>query len=382
MIWIVFFLMAAATFLVIAFTATGGGRAVLSRRDSASAIFADQIREVERDQERGVITAEEGRAAKAEIERRLQAIGRQAETDPAARRSGRALVLAAALAVPAVAAGLYWQLGSPDIPSQPFAERAGEQAEAREIADLAERLKLRLLSEPDGGKTEGWALLGQTYMRMGRYEDAAGAFARLQERPDVTSALVSQYGEALIYAEDGIVTPKAGRVFDRALELDPANPAATFYQAMAMEQAGALDAAYDLLKARMDAEDEFRPWMQSFAAQLNRIAPAAGRPRVDLAEFAPAMPGPTADQVAAAEEMSDEDRQAFIRSMVERLATRMQETPGDLDGWMRLGNAYSVLGETENARDAFGRAQKLAENLPQTDPRKATIDRALSELGG
>lgn len=114
---------------------------------------------------------------------------------------------------------------------------------------------------------------------------------------------------------------------------------------------------------------------------MNRIAPSAGRRGTDLAEYAPVSRGPTADQVAAAGQMSEEDRQAFIRSMVERLAGRMQETPGDLDGWMRLGNAYSVLGETDNAKDAYNKAKDLATDLPQNDPRKGAIDQALSQLG-
>jgi cytochrome c-type biogenesis protein CcmH len=49
---------------------------------------------------------------------------------------------------------------------------------------------------------------------------------------------------------------------------------------------------------------------------------------------------------------------------------------------MRLGNAYSVLGETDGARNAYGRARDLADDLPQGDPRKVAIDRALLELGG
>ena len=382
MIWIIFSFMAVAVFLTLALSGLGRKTSDLSRRESASAIFSDQIGEVEKDLERVIISAEEAKAARAEIERRLKAIDRQSDDKAIMGHSGRALILLAALVVPALGAGLYWQLGSPYIPSQPFAQREGEQAEAREIADLAVRLKSRLEADETGGPTEGWVLLAQTYMRMGRFGDAADAFEGLLDRPNANSALVSQYGEALVYADDGVVTPKADRAFERALELDPSNPAATFYKAIGLEQAGSPDKAYDLLKTRMDAEEEFRPWMESFVAQLNRIAPSIGRAPVNLAAFAPSMPGPTADQVAAAEEMSDEDRQAFIRSMVERLASRMQENPGDLDGWMRLGNAYSVLGETDGARNAYGRARDLADDLPQGDPRKVAIDRALLELGG
>ncbi|QNT68238.1 hypothetical protein HQ394_01220 [Defluviicoccus vanus] len=54
--------------------------------------------------------------------------------------------------------------------------------------------------------------------------------------------------------------------------------------------------------------------------------------------------------------MSPEQRQAMIRSMVERLATRLQQNPDDRQGWLRLASAYDVLGETAKAAEARARA--------------------------
>lgn len=76
--------------------------------------------------------------------------------------------------------------------------------------------------------------------------------------------------------------------------------------------------------------------------------------------------------------MSEADRTAFIRSMVDRLA----EDPDDLDGWLRLGNAYRVLGEMDKAREAFLSAEKLASNLANDDPRRVAIRDALSDNSG
>ena len=77
--------------------------------------------------------------------------------------------------------------------------------------------------------------------------------------------------------------------------------------------------------------------------------------------------------------MSDANRAAFIRSMVDRLADRLAEDPDDLDGWLRLGNAYRVLGEMDKAREAFLSAEKLASNLASDDPRRVAIRDVLSE---
>ena len=63
--------------------------------------------------------------------------------------------------------------------------------------------------------------------------------------------------------------------------------------------------------------------------------------------------------------MSPEARAQMIRSMVERLAARLEQTPDDLEGWRRLGKAYRVLDEPAKAAQAFSRAAKLAPQDPE-----------------
>ena len=58
-------------------------------------------------------------------------------------------------------------------------------------------------------------------------------------------------------------------------------------------------------------------------------------------------------------QMSAEEQQAMIRSMVQRLADRLAENPDDRAGWLRLARAYEVLGETEKAAEATKRAETL-----------------------
>ena len=70
--------------------------------------------------------------------------------------------------------------------------------------------------------------------------------------------------------------------------------------------------------------------------------------------------GPSAEDMRAAEQMTPEQRQEMIRGMVEGLAERLEENPGDLAGWLRLGRARSVLGELDKSADAYGRAVALA----------------------
>ena len=75
---------------------------------------------------------------------------------------------------------------------------------------------------------------------------------------------------------------------------------------------------------------------------------------------AAALPGPGQADMDAAAALSGPEREAMVRSMVDRLASRLEaESPGDLAGWQRLARAYDVLGETEKANDARARIEAL-----------------------
>src|SRR5262249_54859700 len=100
------------------------------------------------------------------------------------------------------------------------------------------------------------------------------------------------------------------------------------------------------------------PWRKIVAARLAEIGP-------DEARASPKTPaGPTAQDIAAAQSMSPEERMAMIRGMVERLAARLEQNPGDKEGWARLARAYEVLGDTDKAQAARSRA--AAAEVPST----------------
>jgi len=228
MLWVLFALMAACVVVGTLWPLGKQEGKQQGRHGKAMAIYEDQLAEVERDTERGLITPEEGRAAQVEIKRRMLATSEREEVGHSA--SGRAAIFVAALIVPFAGLGLYWQVGAPEIPSVPFAERGAEQDDARQLQTLVTELRNRLEDDPQGGETRGWELLATTYMNMGRPGLAAEAFSQIVERDDATSATWSQYAEALITAESGSVTPLARRAIDRAAELDPM-PAPCFWTA-------------------------------------------------------------------------------------------------------------------------------------------------------
>ena len=78
----------------------------------------------------------------------------------------------------------------------------------------------------------------------------------------------------------------------------------------------------------------------------------------------PPQRGPSAADMAAAAEMSSEDRAAMVRGMVERLADRLAREGGPAEDWARLITALGVLGETDDARDIYAEARETFGSEP------------------
>lgn len=327
------------------------------------AVYRDQLKELERDIERGIIEPQDAVSARLEIERRLLAA--DARVDAAAPRDqgiSPRLALAIALLLPMTALVLYLWIGAPGLPDQPYAARGPERALAsangpvaadKEAAVLTEKLK----TSPDNDAD--WLRLAQAQAALGHWQKSAEAYREAlritKGRPDVASA----YGEMLVMAADGIVTPGARDAFTAALGRDPKNVAARYYLGLAEAQQGNAQAAVDAwqrLAADLPATSELRSELK---ARIAEAARAGGLPAPPLADAAP---GPTAADMAQAGQMTPEERQKMISGMVERLAAKLQEKPDDLDGWLRLGRAYQVMGERDKAVDAYDHAAALKPN--------------------
>jgi cytochrome c-type biogenesis protein CcmH len=97
--------------------------------------------------------------------------------------------------------------------------------------------------------------------------------------------------------------------------------------------------------------------LQSLEAEAvpSGAGPNAAGPMPSAAAVAP--PGPNANQVAAAAQMAPAERNGMIEGMVARLAQRMAENGSDVDGWLRLIKAYTVLGERDKALAAAANAR-------------------------
>ena len=143
-------------------------------------VYRDQLKELERERENGLISVTQADAARAEIGRRMLALdsaaAKTADASPAVGGRTRIVAVLLALVIPVGALAVYLPLGHPDEPAQPLASRVLPRNDGvpAEVLAAVDKLKQSLAEQPDS--IDGWILLGRTYTRMNRYEEAADAF--------------------------------------------------------------------------------------------------------------------------------------------------------------------------------------------------------------
>jgi cytochrome c-type biogenesis protein CcmH len=320
-------------------------------------VYRDQLAELTRDEQRGLLTAEQARAAQIEIERRILALDAGKKFQPALPPS-HALTLAMAVVLPLAAFGLYLMLGSPHLPSQSAMERLAE--ERQRTSPEIQALEAKVEQSPSDAQS--WVDLGRAYADVERANDAADSFAKAMALGRNESDLLREYAHAAILAEGGRVAADAQSALRRVLATEPGDPTARFFLALAKAQNQDLEGALtDWLALERQVSSD-APLRGLLAENIDKAARQLGKDPAKLPGRAAGAgtAGPSEEDMAAAAQMSPEERQAFIESMVERLAAKMKENPDDLEGWIRLANAYGVLQKREEARAAWAEAAKRA----------------------
>lgn len=234
----------------------------------------------------------------------------------------------------------------------------------------ADALARSLAESPDN--PAGWVELGQRYRDLGRPNEAVAAFARAIGLTGGDPTITSFYAEALVEAGNGMVTEDAVRAFESVLEQQPGEPRAQYYLGLARAQAGDDAGALERWQALAASSPAGAPWLPTVHEQIRRTAERMGLdpdeqvPEAQTAGLGPRVPrGPNAADIAAAQSMTPEEQAEMIRGMVDGLAERLEDDPDDLAGWIRLGAAYQVLGEADEAVAALARAAELAPDDPE-----------------
>lgn len=279
------------------------------------------------------------------------------------------------------------------------------------VDELIERLTARLQKNPND--ISGWRTLGWSQFNLQHYNDAAAVYAKAIELFPNVADLHSLRGEALVQAASGTVTPEAKQAFNEALKIDSKDIRARFFDGLAKSQAGDKTSAIDVwieVSNEAAANEPMMPLLSQriaeLAAQLNidvnkrlkrPIAALTKIPSVqpkdrdiaatanisseqpksrDIAGTANTQTNPRPDDSRPAS--GSDDQTAMIAGMVERLTTRLNQSPRDVDGWIMLIRSKQVLNDPQAARDAFSRALKI---FDERSPERDRLVAAAKELG-
>jgi len=351
-------------------------------------VYNDQLAEVERDLERGTISETDAEAARTEIKRRI--LTSVDTPDSAAKDTKSQAVLVAVIlffTVPLGAIAMYYTLGQPNMPDFAYADRDIE-AETKALAERQRQqqsletsiAKLKKYLNENPGDIRRWVLLGQTFSAMGRFNEAIEVYTKARKVAPKNNLIDLNYAESLVLAKGGQIDAEPLAIMKEIIVNEPDNARARYYVALAKLQSNdAKGALQDWVNLRALATDG-APWLELVNEQISKTAadlkvdPGSVKPSREILKLAEDVkarqpqpetaanaPGPTAEQVQEAGNMSADDRMAFIRQMVGRLAERLKDNPDDLEGWKRLAKAYEVLGETELARKANEKIKALSQ---------------------
>lgn len=370
------------------------------RRDEAAPnaaydlqVYQDQLREVEKDVARGVLTEEEAVQTRTEISRRILEADRALQgeaSDAHAARPQRVAIVALAGLVLAGAFALYTVIGAPGYPDLPIETRISiveEQRAARPTQAEAEaQVPPQLFEDPDPRRAElvqqlretmqehpdeprGLRLLAFEESRLGNFAAARDAQEHLIEvlGDAVTAEDVLALAETNFMAAGGYVSPETERLLNRVLGMDPDNLAARYYIGLMYAQQGRPDRAYPIWRNVLAESAPGDPWLRPIRERIETVAAQAGD-RVSLEDLRqpPMQPpsgapiaGPSIEDMEAAEDLSPEDRQAMVENMVAGLADRLATDGGPPEDWARLIQAYLVLGQPERARPVYEEALRV-----------------------
>ncbi|MGP6085403.1 c-type cytochrome biogenesis protein CcmI [Antarctobacter jejuensis] len=351
-------------------------------------VYRDQLQEIEADAARGKIATEEAERLRVEISRRLLAADAKVrETgdssgQPPALGYGVAAVIA--LLVIGGAFATYRAIGAPgfgDLPLQARLDRAETALKARpsqaeieaqvpaqpapgaseEYLALVQRLRGAVAERPLD--LQGHVLLARSEAALGNYKAAYLAQAQIIKikGAQATPKDFTDLADMMVLAAGGYVSPEAQKVLEQALSRDPDNGVARYYGGLMMAQIGRPDVAFGMWNKLLRESRPDDPWVAPIRDQIEDLAWLAGARNFEMPKLGDTTrgPGPSEADIAAAADLTPEERQAMIDGMIDRLSSRLAEQGGPPEDWARLIFVLGQRGDTEQAGAIYAEAQTV-----------------------
>jgi cytochrome c-type biogenesis protein CcmH len=213
-------------------------------------LFKQQLAELDNDLAAGKLEQHQYDAARRDLERELlYDVSDKAATPKTPRAGGRWAAPVLAIAVPAIAVGLYQVIGYQEIitKTQPAAATTVSDAHAGgadgmpPLDVLVERLAKRMEQNPDD--VEGWIMLGRTYFTLGQPESALAAIERAYALAPENTEVMLHLAEATAAAQDSSLEGRPAELVARVLKQEPENASARWLSGMIAFQRGQYNAA-------------------------------------------------------------------------------------------------------------------------------------------
>ena len=379
-LWTIFGIIVVITVVIIILPVIKMNENTPARKDFDQMVYRDQLAELNKDLERGLLSENELEAARTEVSRRILKSENEKPEEVVPKSQNLKILITSivAVSIPLVSMNIYLIIGNPNLENQPFAiksdlqkisqnNRTNNSEKTLDLEASINNLKIRLRENKND--LEGWILLGRSYLVTQKPNLAIEAFKKALELDPKNIEINAFIGEAIVFSANGKVTEEAKQAFQHALSDDNINPASLYYLALFEAQNGNLKKAFDQWVSLAAITPPDAPWYPMLRRQIVDTSKTLG---INLDKFNVSKStdnnlnatsikekGPTKEDIEAAKNMSEKDRSDMIRGMVEGLANRLKENPNDVSGWEKLIRAYRVLGETQKAKQAEQELKKV-----------------------
>lgn len=211
---------AALLFVLLPLLKQRGGSRV-SRSVLNLAVYRDQLRELDADVRAGTLSVEQYEKAKKELEARMLEDVDAGDAAAKQPKPERVTAIALALALPLCAVALYLIVGNPQALTPELANGSAHAVTPQQLEGMVQKLAARLKSNPEDA--EGWFMLARSYSVLGRFEQAAAAYAEAAKRMPEDAQLLADYADALAMAQGQRLAGEPEKLIARALRIDPNN---------------------------------------------------------------------------------------------------------------------------------------------------------------
>jgi cytochrome c-type biogenesis protein CcmH len=183
-----------------------------------------------------------------------------------------------AILVPVVAAALYFTVGNRDglDPSKVVAASSQENITPEQINGMVEKLARRLKDTPDD--IEGWTMMARSYAALGRFKDAADAYAHLTKLLPQDADMLADYADALAMANNRTMQGEPEKAILQALQLDPKNIKALALSAVADSERHDYNGAVAQWRKIMALAPPDSDLARSVGSNINEALALAGTP--------------------------------------------------------------------------------------------------------